>query len=405
MKLLHTSDWHLGQTLHDHERTYEHQCFLDWLLQQLQAERPDALLIAGDVFDSINPPVAAQRQLYAFVAAAVRVLPQLQIVMIAGNHDSSARIELPGPLMQAFGVSVIGRVSRTPEGVLEAERLRIPIAGTDGRILGHVLALPFLRPAEVTGPDESYGEGIARTHAELIAAALSARRPGEALVAISHAHMQGGELSPQSERRIVIGNAEALPASLFPPEIAYVALGHLHLAQWVGGEERMRYCGSPIPLSLSERNYTHQVLLVEIQGEALSSIRSLPVPRALPMRQIAGSLGEVLAALAGLDAPMQPRERQPWVEVRVNLDRPLLDLAQQVDAALAGKFVRLLGPTPEYPHAESADNPGVSELNQIDPALLFARAWERKWRQPPDAALMRDFAQLMAEADAGGEPP
>jgi exonuclease SbcD len=400
VKLLHTSDWHLGQTLYDQERGYEMQCFLDWLLGELEREAPELLLIAGDVFDSVNPPVAAQRQLYAFLASAVRALPRLQIVMIAGNHDSGARIEMPAPLLQGFGVSVIGRVTRDADGALDVERLRIPIRGPEDAVLGHVLALPFLRPAEITAPEESHADAVARTHAELIGAAVAARRPGEALVAISHAHMQGGEVSPASERRIVVGNAEAVPSALFPPEIAYVALGHLHLAQWVGGEERIRYCGSPIPMSMSERDYQHQVLLVEIEGEALQAIRCLPVPRAVPMRQIRGTLSEVLAALATIDAPPQPRERQPWLEVRVLLERPLLDLAQQIDAALAGKSVRLLGPSAEYPQAADAHGPALSELEQIDPALLFARAWERKFQQPADDAVMRDFALLLAEAEA-----
>jgi len=404
LKLLHTSDWHLGQTLYDQERSFEMQCFLDWLLMQLQREAPQLLLIAGDVFDSVNPPVAAQRQLYAFLASAVRLLPQLQIVMIAGNHDSGARIEMPAPLL-GLGVSVIGRVIRNPDGTLDAKRLCIPVRGSDGRVLAHVLALPFLRPAEVTGPEESHAQGVARTHAELIAAGLAARQPGEALIAISHAHMQGGEVSPYSERRIVVGNAEAAPVELFPPEIAYVALGHLHLAQWVGGEERIRYCGSPIPMSMSERDYQHQVLLAQIDGEVLQSIRCLPVPRAVPMRQIRGSLTEVLEALATVEATSLPREQQPWLEVRVLLERPLLDLAQQIDAALAGKSVRLLGPSVEYPQALDAADPALSELEQIDPALLFSRAWERKFQQPVDVAVMQDFAQLMADAEAQDSAP
>jgi len=399
MKLLHTSDWHLGQTLHEHERVYEHQCFLDWLLQQLLAEKPDVLLIAGDVFDSVNPPVSAQRQLYAFVADAVRAQPHLQIIVIAGNHDSSARIELPAPLMQAFGVRVIGRVSRSIDGALDTERLRIGIRDAAGAVIGEVLALPFLRAADVSQNDDSYSAGIARTHADLIAAAVAGRVPGTPLIAISHAHMQGGSLSPDSERKIIIGNAEAIPASAFPAEIAYVALGHLHLAQRVGAQERMRYCGSPIPLSFSERDYPHQVLVAEFAGEALRQVRGLPIPRAVSMQRIRGDLSAVLAELAQLQAPALPRERQPWIEVRVQLAQPLVDLAQQIDAALAAKSVRLLGPIAEYANAPNDSAPALVNLDQIDPALLFARAWERKWGSAPSDSVMLDFAQLMTEAE------
>lgn len=404
VKLLHTSDWHLGQTLHDQERAYEMQCFLDWLLETLQREAPDLLLIAGDVFDSVNPPVSAQRQLYAFLASALRVLPRLQIVMIAGNHDSGARIEMPAPLLAGHNVSVIGRVSRLADGRLDTERLRIPIHDAQGVRCGHVLALPFLRPAEITAPGESHADAVARIHRDLIGAALAARQPGEALIAISHAHLQGGEVSPYSERRIVVGNAEAVPSELFPPEIAYVALGHLHLAQWVGGEERIRYCGSPIPMSMAERDYQHQVLLVEIAGEGLHSIRCLPVPRAVAMRQVRGTLSEVLDVLAALATEPLPRERQPWLEVRVLLERPLLDLAQQIDTALAGKSVRLLGPSAEYPQTDADTGVALSELDQIDPMALFAHHWERKFKQPADATVLADFARLVAEAEAADEP-
>ena len=403
MKLLHTSDWHLGQTLFDQERGYEMQCFLDWLLEALEREAPDLLLIAGDVFDSVNPPVSAQRQLYAFLASALRALPRLQIVMIAGNHDSGARIEMPAPLLAGHSVSVIGRVSRAADGSLDTARLRIPIHDARGERCGYVLALPFLRPAEITAPGESHADAVARIHRDLIGSALAARQPGEALIAISHAHLQGGEVSPYSERRIVVGNAEAVLSQLFPPEIAYVALGHLHLAQWVGGEERIRYCGSPIPMSMSERDYPHQVLLVELAGEALQSIRCMPVPRAVAMRQVRGTLAEVLAALAALDSPPLPRERQPWLEVRVLLERPLLDLAQQVDTALAGKAVRLLGPSAEYSQADGDVGAPLSELEHIDPTALFARAWERKFKQPAEATVLQDFAWLVAEAEAADD--
>ncbi|MCF5104301.1 exonuclease subunit SbcD, partial [Pseudomonas proteolytica] len=100
MRLFHTSDWHLGQNLHGQERDFEHACFLDWLLGQLKLHGPDALLIAGDIFDTVNPPLKAQERLYDFIISAHEQNPTLTIVMIAGNHDSGSRIELPAPLMR-----------------------------------------------------------------------------------------------------------------------------------------------------------------------------------------------------------------------------------------------------------------------------------------------------------------
>ncbi|MGH8485517.1 MAG: metallophosphoesterase family protein, partial [Pseudomonas sp.] len=108
MRLFHTSDWHLGQTLHGQERDFEHACFLDWMLGQLKLRQPDALLIAGDIFDTVNPPVKAQERLYDFIVSAHEQQPKLNIVMIAGNHDSGSRIELPAPLMRRLRTHALG---------------------------------------------------------------------------------------------------------------------------------------------------------------------------------------------------------------------------------------------------------------------------------------------------------
>lgn len=251
MRLFHTSDWHLGQNLHGQERDFEHACFLNWLLARLADRKPDVLLIAGDIFDTVNPPVKAQERLYDFIVNAHEQQPLLTIVMIAGNHDSGSRIELPAPLMRRLRTHALGRVMWLDDGVLDAERLLLPLPDANGDIKAWCLALPFLRPAEVTGPTlgDDYLRGIGRVHELLIAAADLKRQPGQALIAISHAHMAGGSVSEDSERSLIIGNAEALPASLFGPSITYVALGHLHKPQRVNGEERIRYSGSPIPLS------------------------------------------------------------------------------------------------------------------------------------------------------------
>ena len=127
MRLIHTSDWHLGQTLHGQDRDHEHAQFLAWLLDQLVAHRADALLIAGDVFDTVNPPLKAQERLYDFIVRAHEKLPQLDIVMIAGNHDSGGRIELPAPLMKRLNAHAVGRISWVAEGQLDHQRLLVPL--------------------------------------------------------------------------------------------------------------------------------------------------------------------------------------------------------------------------------------------------------------------------------------
>ncbi|AZD22054.1 exonuclease SbcCD subunit D C-terminal domain-containing protein [Pseudomonas chlororaphis] len=414
MRLFHTSDWHLGQNLHGQERDFEHACFLEWLLRQLALHSPDVLLIAGDIFDTVNPPVKAQERLYDFIVSAHEQQPGLTIVMIAGNHDSGSRIELPAPLMRRLRTHALGRVLWLDDGQLDSERLLLPLPDASGAIAGWCLALPFLRPAEVTGPHlgDDYLRGIGQVHEWLIAAANAKRQPGQALVAISHAHMAGGSVSEDSERSLIIGNAEALPASLFGPSISYVALGHLHKPQKVNGEERIRYSGSPIPLSFSEIGYQHQILDIQLDGETLVSVEPRLIPRAVNLQRLGPApLAEILLQLAELpDIDLLAEEqRQPWLEVRVRLDEPQPDLRQQVESALDGKAVRLVRIAAEYAGnggREGDDGAAqLVELDQLSPQDLFSRAWLDSYGSEVDEQTLKDFAQLLQEVQHEEEQP
>ncbi|WP_412460407.1 exonuclease SbcCD subunit D C-terminal domain-containing protein [Pseudomonas sp. SC11] len=412
MRLFHTSDWHLGQSLHGQERDFEHACFLDWLLGQLRLRQPDALLIAGDIFDTVNPPVKAQERLYDFIVQAHEQQPKLDIVMIAGNHDSGSRIELPAPLMRRLRTHALGRVHWMDDGQLDAERLLIPLTNARGKVCAWCLALPFLRPAEVTGPQlgDDYLQGIHQVHQQLIGAALGKRRKDQALVAISHAHMAGGSISEDSERSLIIGNAEALPARLFDPAIAYVALGHLHKPQKVNREQRIRYSGAPIPLSFAEINYPHQVLEIELDGAALVSVEPRLVPRAVALQRMGpaplSELLEQLAELPVIDLLDDPN-RQPWLEVRVRLDEPQPDLRQRIEAALHGKAVRLVRISAEYAGRDAHDDDGQAfvELSQLTPQDLFGRAWEQAYGSPVDEQTLNDFALLLQDVQLEASQP
>lgn len=413
MRLFHTSDWHLGQNLHGQDRDFEHACFLAWLLTQLSEQQPDVLLIAGDIFDTVNPPVKAQERLYDFIVSAHEQQPKLTIVMIAGNHDSGSRIELPAPLMRRLRTHALGRVLWLDDGQLDAERLLIPLPDASGQTAAWCLALPFLRPAEVTGArlGDDYLRGIGQVHEWLIAAANAKRTPGQALIAISHAHMAGGSVSEDSERSLIIGNAEALPASLFGPSISYVALGHLHKPQRVNGEERIRYCGSPIPLSFSEIGYQHQILDVTLEGETLVSVEPRLIPRAVNLQRIGPlPLADILTQLADLPDTdlLADTQRQPWLEVRVKLDEPQPDLRQQIETALQGKSVRLVRISADYAGSGSRasdDDARLIELDQLTPQELFSRAWQDNYGSEADEQTLKDFAVLLQEVQLEGEQP
>lgn len=408
MRLLHTSDWHLGQTLHNFDRIYEHACFLDWLVETLVAEEIDVLLVAGDIFDNANPSAAAHRQLYRFLQQARSKLPHLQVVVIAGNHDSPGRLEAPTPLLEAHGTIVVGNVARAPDGSVDLERLLVPLRRRDGTVAAWCLAVPFLRPGDVprvVAEDESmaldpYLHGTTLLYRQAFALAQSRCTGNEAIVAMGHCHMVDGQSSQDSERRIVIGGTEALPASMFDPAVAYVALGHLHLAQRVGGHEHRRYCGSPLPLSFSEVGYQHQVLRIELDGPGAKSVTPLPVPRAVQLLRVPSQpapIDEVLAALEALELPEAPPHRQPFLEVRVLLEGPEPGLRSRVEAALSGKPVRLakIEPTRRHAAPDSAEQAlSLDQLAQLQPDDIFRRLWAQRYGDDAPPEQLAAFAEL-----------
>ncbi|APA69234.1 exonuclease SbcCD subunit D C-terminal domain-containing protein [Janthinobacterium sp. 1_2014MBL_MicDiv] len=404
MRLLHTSDWHLGQTLHNHERGYEHQRFLDWLLDTLVAERVDVLLVAGDVFDNANPSAASQKQLYVFLQQARARLPALQLVVVAGNHDSAGRLEAPSPLLAAHGTHVIGHLLRDENGEIDLERLLLPLADSDGKVQAWCLAVPFLRPGDVPklpagDSQDAYLGGIALLYRQLADLALARRQPGQALIAMGHCHMVGGEMSNDSERRIVIGGTEMLPSGIFDASIAYAALGHLHKAQAVGGQAHIRYCGSPIPLSFAEVNYRHQVLCLDVDGEQLQSVRAIDVPRAVPLLRVPATpapLDEVLAQLAALDVPAAPPEAQPFLEVRVRLDAPEPGLRTRIETALDGKSVRLAKiETSSAARSSAPESMTLDQLGQLQPDDIFRRLYQQKYAKEAPPELLSALAELL----------
>ncbi|MBA5687166.1 exonuclease SbcCD subunit D C-terminal domain-containing protein [Rugamonas apoptosis] len=436
MRLLHTSDWHLGQSLHNFDRAYEHQCFLDWLLDTIVARRVDALLIAGDVFDNANPSAASQHQLYRFLRQASERAPHLNLIVIAGNHDSPGRLEAPGPLLAAHGTRVVGNVRRGADGEIDLEQLVLPLTDRDGAVRAWCLAIPFLRPGDVprarpvaengakNGPaavaesveeaaaadadavrDEPAGDpylaGIALLYRQALALAEARRQPGQAIIAMGHCHMVDGQMSNDSERRIVIGGTEMLPAGIFGPAIAYAALGHLHLAQAVGKQRHIRYCGSPIPLSFAEVDYQHQVLLIDVDGDQVSAITPLPAPRAVPLLRVPAKpapLAQVLEELAALaPAPAEPHA-QPLLEVRVRLDGPEPGLRARIEAAIDGKPVRLAKietSSAARDHGQQDQAMTLDQLDQLKPDDIFKRLYAQKFGNDAPADQLSAFAELM----------
>ena len=413
LRLFHTADWHLGQSFHGFDRDSEHAAFLTWLLEIMQTRRPDVLLVAGDVFDSINPAATAQRRFFDFLARAHAALPSLQIVLTAGNHDAAARLEAPAGLMESLNISVVGTVKRDAAGEVDCTKFLVPLRDAAGNVQALALAVPFLRPSDVpvlTDAADPYLDGIRdlyRRTTEAAAALRDAAHPGAVLLALGHCHMQDGAESRDSERRLVIGGAEALRAETFPAELAYVALGHLHKPQELDGG-RIGYSGSPIPLSFSEKDYNHRIIEVVLDPSgsvSLTSLTSLPVPKTAALLRLpagaAVSLEAVLQCLGEttFDDTRTP-ETWPFLEVRVLDNGPDPTRRRRIEEALDGKPVRLASIKLESPGRPAALStaacaPALEDLSAIDPEEILTAAHQERYGIGPDAALLTALREIL----------
>lgn len=408
MRLLHTSDWHLGRTLYNHDRAWEHQCFLDWLMNTLVEQDIDALLVSGDIFDNANPSATSQHMLYRFLTGARRRVPHLNIILIAGNHDSPGRLEAPSPFLEDLDARIVGYIERDANGKIDIERLVVPLRDRHGNLAAWCLAIPFARINDVPRVDttgDAYVAGVTALYRETLAYAQTLRQPHQAIIALGHCHMVGGQVSEKSERRIVIGGAEMLSINVFDNDIAYAALGHLHLAQKVGGTEHIRYSGSPLPLSFSEVDYIHQVLKIELQDAQLVGVESIVVPRTVPMLRIPkkhAPIHEVEAALAALECENIAEEARPYLEVRVRLDGPEPNFRARIDSALEKKSVRMAridALTHQGIHSAEEPTYSLDDLAQLDPLAIFSSTYVAKYGEAPPDALIAAFNELLDTQD------
>ena len=376
IRILHTADWHLGQTFFGYDRTQEHEHFLDWLAGVLTKNKIDVLIVAGDVFDVSNPSAASQRMFYRFIHRVTTENPRLQLVVVAGNHDSAVRLESPLPLLQEMRTEIKGIV-RKQNGKIDYEHLLVELKNAAGEVEALCLAVPFLRQGDypvVETEGNPYAEGVKELYARLLKYALKKRTDGQALVAVGHLLATGSEIAEKDHsERIIIGGLESVSPESFPEQIVYTALGHIHKAQRVLGRENIRYAGSPLPMSFAEKHYHHGVVKVTLdEGWAveIEKLEYTPLVRLLSIPATeAAAPDEVLDELRGLELPED--EPMPYLEVKVKLSEPEPMLRQQVEEILEGKPVRLARIVSFYRQAaegsveEEVLTAGLQEMNPL----------------------------------------
>ena len=281
MRIIATGDWHLGNLFHGNDRLQEHKHFFQWLLARIDEQQPDALLVAGDVFDNGNPSAASQSAYYEFLADATQACPAMQIIITAGNHDSANRLEAPRALLTRHKVEIRGNVRRTwlsgQEGEagqwsIDCDDLIIPVKGKEGETMV-VLAVPYLRSDVVL--NASYSQGVNDFLRQLTARARELHSES-LLVMMAHVYAKGADIAKvDASEKIVIGGQEEVNIEGWENHPDYFTCGHIHKRQHVWNTDWARYTGSVLPMSFAEKDYTHGVDLITLEKGQPAKVEQL----------------------------------------------------------------------------------------------------------------------------------
>ncbi|MEC7939793.1 MAG: exonuclease subunit SbcD [Pseudomonadota bacterium] len=410
MKILHTSDWHLGQNFYNKSRKNEHERFLQWLLEQVTEHDIDAIIVAGDIFDTSTPPSYAREMYNKFVVDSNKI--GCQLVLLGGNHDSVSVLKESQQLLKYMGADVIPNTNEDhATQVLE-------LKGKTGDVEALVCAIPFIRPRDVLTSQagvsgvvrqKQLGDAIKQHYQSVYEAAVAKRDTYEnhehmPIIATGHLTAMGVQQS-DSVRDIYVGNLDGFAADGFP-DADYIALGHIHRPQVVAKREYIRYSGSPIPLSFDELKSQKQVCVVEF-SEGERTISQLAVPTFQPLAEIKGDLSEIESQLnqyIGLDG-----EQSVWLSIEVQAQDYLSDLQERMRALTEGLNVEVL----QLRRARERRNQALAQesaetLSELSPMDVFTKriALEEFETDSEKARLERmtvKFKQVMVEVSESAQ--
>lgn len=351
MKILHTSDWHLGRTLYGKKRYEEFEAFLNWMAETIQQQAIDVLLVAGDIFDTSTPSNRAQQLYYRFLCR-VAASSCRHVVVIAGNHDSPSFLNAPKELLKALDVHVVGNSGESPE----EEVLVLHDARGTAELI--VCAVPYLRDRDIrvaeagesiADKERKLTEGI-RSHYAAVGA-LAERKHAELGVAVpivgtGHLFAAGGQtIDGDGVRELYVGSLAHVTAAIFPACFDYLALGHLHVPQMVGGSATMRYSGSPLPMGFGEANQQKSVCVVSFDQQpadsAAPSVELIEVPVFQQLERIQGDWDRISSRILEL-AATNHRGAGVWLEVIYAGAEVMGDLRERLEAAIAKSPLEIL---------------------------------------------------------------
>ena len=381
MRILHTSDWHIGHRLYEQDRIGEHRQFLDWLLTTLQKNKVDVLLVSGDIFDIALPSSKATALYYRFLSRLFHET-HAHAVITAGNHDSPIHLAAPQEFLRMGRIHVVGLASEPAECVitLPSENPSVAIA-----------AVPYLPESELshisfeTEPEraERYRERLKAFYRQCV----SCMPPGLAKILMGHLFVHGGKVG-DSERNIQIGGATAMRINDFPDDVTYVALGHLHRPHAISGASYpVQYAGSPLPLRFNEANYPKKVYLLDVSTPGGVEIEEIEIPIFKELRTVAGNLDEI-----GLMA-MSPEWDGKYIQVQLKLDRPEVGISDQIREMFHQRGGTVLSVEVELPAQTERQEIPIEDMQQ--PTEIFEQFYKEKFNENPDEVMMKTFNELL----------
>jgi len=397
VRILHTSDWHLGRTLHDKRRHGEHEEFLGWLEEVVLQRHIDLLLICGDVFDTVTPGNKSLELYYSFLRRVVDGGCR-HVVVIGGNHDSPSLLDAPKGILEHLGVHVVG--AATEDEVLL-------LHDGEGQVEAIVCAVPFLHDRDVRDisangdweeKEKRLVAGIRSHYADVQNRALSLRETlGGHIPIIVTGHMfaSGGKVTEgDGVRDLYVGTAAAVPSSLFDDRIDYVALGHLHVPQKVAGKEHVRYSGSPLPMGFGEAGQKKQVVVIDFSHDSLFPlVETMDLPVFQTLLRIGGTLEQIESRLqAAVDSL-----KSIWVEVNYDGTLSAQELGKQLDMIVQGSQVEILRlKNTRLTEHVLGDDEWHTTLDDLDEKEVFRRRLELEEMEDDEKTILtRLYGQVL----------
>ncbi|MCS3432370.1 exonuclease subunit SbcD [Klebsiella sp. BIGb0407] len=405
MRIIHTSDWHLGQNFYTKTRGPEHRAFLNWLLEAVIEHQVDAVIVAGDIFDTGSPPSYA-REIYNHFIVQLQSTG-CQLIILAGNHDAVSTLNESRELLACLNTQVIARAAQ------ETDQQAWLINKKNGQPGAILCPIPFLRPRDIqrsqSGLDgyekqQSLMTAISEHYQQCYQAAVQLRGT-QSLPIIATGHLTTvGATTSDAVRDIYIGSLDAFPADAFPPA-DYIALGHIHRPQKVAGCEHIRYSGSPVALSFDETNRAKSVFLVTFSDGKLASVEPLEVPVTQKLVTLKGSLTEINQQLE------QFRDISPdnkiWLDIEVSTDEYLNDMQRQIQDLAASLPVEILLIRRSRAQRERfMANPHKETLSELSPEDVFERRLDQESLDEENATRLRTlFTQTLSSLHEEQELP